>query len=117
MRVKHSFIDLSLRTLLSARIVILNAFLLAQLDCAVVGFSFRFLINFNIMSVQNVVPNLAMGQTTGLLGVFDGNKTNDMTDASGNIVCTPADCTSQKIYTDFGETCESFTNSDSRFVI
>lgn len=61
-----------------------------------------------MLSIQTFVPESGLGTINGLLGHFDGNSTNDLTNRDGNVVCVigAADCTIQKIHTQFGETCE-----------
>ncbi|KAF6016883.1 hypothetical protein EB796_024802 [Bugula neritina] len=67
------------------------------------GFTFRLFARFGILNCQNLVPELARGKVAGLLGDYDGDIENDITDSSGKLVCTPANCTSQIIHQLFGE--------------
>ena len=45
------------------------------------------------------------GTTKGLLGTYDNNKNNDLTQPTGSIVA--ASSTAEEIYSTFGESCKT----------
>ena len=71
------------------------------------GFSFRFSLRLNILSIQSFIPDSAKGTIDGLLGHFDGDASNDLMDRNGNVVCIIGydNCTVETIHYQFGETC------------
>lgn len=72
------------------------------------GYSFRFSLRLNILSIQSFVPESAKGNVNGLLGRFDGDASNDLTTRDGELVCVLGyeNCTIETIHTQFGETCK-----------
>ena len=73
------------------------------------GYTFRFLLDMSILSIQTLVPASARGDIVGLLGLFDGNVDNDFTNSSGDIVCVPEMCTSRLLHDHFGESCKYYS--------
>ncbi|XP_067935630.1 mucin-like protein [Watersipora subatra] len=67
------------------------------------GYSFTFSISLTTLNIESLVPDSANGTTNGLLGIFDGDQSNDITNANGTIVCAPNECTAQVIHEQFGE--------------
>ncbi|XP_067936855.1 mucin-like protein [Watersipora subatra] len=78
------------------------------------GYSFTFSIKLATLNIESLAPDSANGTTRGLLGIFDGDQSNDMTDAYGNIVCVSDECTAQVIHEQFGETWR-ITDQESIF--
>lgn len=77
------------------------------------GFTIRFSLRFGILSAQNFVDDSQMGKVNGLVGKFDNDKTNDLTDRDGNLICiveptdgSTSNCTNQIIHEQFGESCK-----------
>ena len=59
------------------------------------------------MKVSFQAPTaLPRGSTRGLLGVLDGDPSNDLTSSTGEVINVD-EATGQEIYTNFGMTCKS----------
>ena len=56
-----------------------------------------------MLPAVSVPPNFPSGQSAGLLGVIDGDDSNDFTDSSGNVQSVAADNT-EEIFNRFGST-------------
>lgn len=58
--------------------------------------------------VESSIPASALGAIDGLVGHYDGDPTNDLTNRAGVVVCEIGadDCTEERIFNEFGETCE-----------
>lgn len=69
------------------------------------GFSLEVTLLEGILDFALGVPSeFGSGQTRGLLGVFNGDPSDDLTNANGTIL--PIDSSEEDIFTDFGQTCE-----------
>ena len=60
-----------------------------------------------MLSISITVPPAYKTKTQGLLGVFDDNKSNDLTAFGGTVV--PVTATESEIYNQFGMTCKLLT--------
>lgn len=64
-------------------------------------------LNASQLAITVAAPDKFLNQTTGLLGVFNKDLSDDLTPANGAPALDKS-ATERKIFTDFGETCELY---------
>ena len=73
----------------------------------VLGFSLTIKVKEAQLSVTVGAPDKFLGQTTGLLGVFNKDQSDDLTPANGGAPLNTNSSSEKTIFFEFGETCES----------
>ena len=73
------------------------------------GFALTVGLNASQLAITVAAPDKFLNKTTGLLGVFNKDLSDDLTPANGAPALDKS-ATERKIFTDFGETCELYNH-------
>lgn len=70
-------------------------------------------LTYRSLSFIHTVPNSYWNKTSGLLGNFNGDPSDDLTTPTGQVISTTS--TTQDIHYQFGLKCTSLTKINMRF--
>lgn len=81
----------------------------------VLGWTMTTMLAYRALSFVHIVPNKYWNRTSGLLGNFNGDMTDDLTTPSGEVI--PITSTTQDIHYQFGLTCMSLMEMNMHLIL